>query len=281
MRYGRTNARNPDTTIDKTGLSIQQYIDETKQRALKAAQKTADDFNNTGFNNGGFGSSFRATSMIRPEDASQFHTSEEAALNADPWGYYRPGAADNLAKFAGQEDPSNIFRSKLTQMASGQFSPDDPSYKWRLEQGQQAVERSLGARGLLNSGNAAIELQQYGQGAASQEYAAQFSRLLQGMQGVESQYNSQFSRLSQMAGISLDPTAQGKIDAGLQQASMSANAQMSAAASSAAGNVAAASASQASGLARVGLDREINNQQQARYAAYDKGLGDALSGKSA
>ena len=268
IQYGL--GREPtNNTIDKSGKTIQQYVDETKQRALKAAQKTADDFNNPGYSFGGTNSGFRATSMIRPTDASQISTPEEGQLRLDPWGYYRAGAADNLAQFAGREDPSNIFRDRLTQMSTGSFSPDDPSYKWRLDQGQQAVERSLGARGLLNSGNAAIELQQYGQGAASQEYAAQFGRLLQGMQGVESQYNSQFSRLAQMAGIGLDPAASSKINAGLQAADIGASA-----------TVASASIGQQTGLARVGLDREINQQQENRYAAYDKGLGDALAGRS-
>jgi hypothetical protein len=119
----------------------------------------------------------------------------------DPWGFYRGAAADRLASSFTEEDPSNIFRSKLTGMLNGEFSPDDPSYQFRFQQGQQALERSQGARGLLNSGNAAIELQQYGQGAASQEFQAQFERVLQGMLGVEKQYDTQQSRLMELAGI--------------------------------------------------------------------------------
>jgi hypothetical protein len=129
----------------------------------------------------------------------------------DPWGFYRETAGDRLFQFIGQQDPSNVYLSKLQQMTMGEFSPDDPSYKWRFEQGQQAVERSLAARGLLNSGNAAIELQQYGQGAASQEYAAQFDRLLRALAGVDAQYNNQFSRLAQMAGINLNPAASSQL----------------------------------------------------------------------
>lgn len=129
----------------------------------------------------------------------------------DPWGFYREMAGDRLSQFMGQQDPSNVYRSKLQQMTMGKFSPDDPSYKWRFDQGQQAVERSLAAKGLLNSGNAAIELQQYGQGAASQEYAAQFDRLLRGLAGVDAQYNNQFSRLAQMAGINLNPAASSQL----------------------------------------------------------------------
>jgi hypothetical protein len=120
----------------------------------------------------------------------------------DPFSFYRGGAADMLSGYADPNaDPSNIYRSRLQQMLMGEFNPDDPSYQWRFDQGQQAVERSLAARGLLDSGNAAIELQQYGQGAASQEYQAQFARILGAMGGVESQYNSQIGRLMELAGI--------------------------------------------------------------------------------
>ena len=221
---------------------------------------------------GSEGGTYNGVGRAAAADAEGLYSQQAGDLRNqalyDPWGFYRGGAAKNLASFAGGADPSDIFRSKLTQMTTGQFSPDDPSYKWRLDQGQQAVERSLGARGLLNSGNAAIELQQYGQGAASQEYGAQFNRLLQGMTGVESQYNSQFSRLAQLAGISLDPGTGGKINAGIQQAQIGANAQ-----------VASAAIGQSASLARVGLDSQINQQNQANYAAYNQGLGNVLSGK--
>lgn len=99
------------------------------------------------------------------------------------------------------QDPSNGYDAMLKQMLSGSFSTSDPSYQWRFNQGQQAVERSLAARGLMNSGNAAIELQQYGQGAASQEYQSQFSRLLQaaGLAGNEFQMN--YNRLAELGGF--------------------------------------------------------------------------------
>lgn len=129
----------------------------------------------------------------------------------DPWGQFRDDAASQLGGTLGQGSPSDIYKNKLAQMVSGQFSPDDPSYQWRFQQGQQAAERSLASRGLLNSGNAAIELQQYGQGAASQEYGAQFNRLLQGLSGVEDTYNTQMGRLMSMAGVNQNPVAVGEL----------------------------------------------------------------------
>lgn len=100
------------------------------------------------------------------------------------------------------KDPSNGYADQLKTLMTGQFSSSDPSYAWRFQQGQQAVERSLAAKGLLQSGNAAIELQQYGQGMASQEYNAQFNRTLGAMGASESAFQSSYNRLAELAGMS-------------------------------------------------------------------------------
>lgn len=168
----------------------------------------------------------------------------------DPWGFYRESAGNKLSGFIGGNDPSNVYRNKLQQMSTGEFSPDDPSYQWRYDQGQQAVERSLAARGLLDSGNAGIELQEYGQGMASQEYAAQFERMLQGLSGVSNQYNSQFDRLAQMAGINLNPAASGQLM-----------------------NQAVGNANQARAIKN---DYSIQQQKLGMYSAYNQGIGSQL-----
>lgn len=51
------------------------------------------------------------------------------------------------------------------------------AYKFRVSQGQEALQRSMGARGMLNSGNRLSELMKYGQDMGSQEYDNQFGRL--------------------------------------------------------------------------------------------------------
>ena len=51
------------------------------------------------------------------------------------------------------------------------------AYKFRVGQGQEALQRSLGAKGMLNSGNRLMELTKYGQDMGSQEYDAQAGRL--------------------------------------------------------------------------------------------------------
>ena len=109
---------------------------------------------------------------------------------------YMPQLDAQMAK-----DPSSGYADQLKTLMTGQFSPNDPSYAWRFQQGQQAVERSAAAKGLLQSGNAAIELQQYGQGMASQEYGAQFNRTLSAMGASESAFQASYNRLAELAGM--------------------------------------------------------------------------------
>lgn len=52
----------------------------------------------------------------------------------------------------------------------------DPGYQFRLAEGQKALERSAAARGLLSSGSTLKGIENYAQGAASQEYQNAFNR---------------------------------------------------------------------------------------------------------
>lgn len=55
----------------------------------------------------------------------------------------------------------------------------DPSYQFRLGEGMKALQRSAAARGTLLTGGTARALENYGQGAASQEYQNAYNRALQ------------------------------------------------------------------------------------------------------
>lgn len=52
----------------------------------------------------------------------------------------------------------------------------DPSYRWRTAEGQRALENAAAAKGMARGGNHMIDLINYGQNAASQEYGAAFDR---------------------------------------------------------------------------------------------------------
>lgn len=79
----------------------------------------------------------------------------------------------------------NRFDAALTDSGSRVNALlDDPdsikesaAYKFRLGKGMEALQRSLGAKGLLNSGNRLTAMNDYAQGEASQEYGNQFNRL--------------------------------------------------------------------------------------------------------
>lgn len=88
------------------------------------------------------------TAPVAPVNAQQYAFTGEAPLNAQQYAFQAP---------------------TLT---------DDPGYNFRLEQGRKALEKNLAAQGKYLSGAALKELTDYGQGAASQEYAAAYQRAL-------------------------------------------------------------------------------------------------------
>lgn len=84
----------------------------------------------------------------------------------DASGYWRPqyeyGQEQLKAFQEWGKDPNNIT--------------SDPSYKWRLQQGQESIDNTAAAKGGALSGNALRAQTDYAQNAASQEYGAEFGR---------------------------------------------------------------------------------------------------------
>jgi hypothetical protein len=107
--------------------------------------------------------------------------------------------AEALANAKATPGPGrSAYDQRLQQMMLGSFTPDDPSYQWRMEQGMNNLARSSAAKGMLGSGNMAAELLSFGQGMASQEYGSQFNRLLQASANATSQYTAAYSVLDRM-----------------------------------------------------------------------------------
>ena len=98
--------------------------------------------------------------------------------NVNPFGVGAEGGAPTMNtsnRFeAGLTDAETRLRNLLDNPDSIQQSA---AYKFRVGQGAEALQRSLGAKGLLNSGNRLMELTKYGQDMGSQEYDAQAGRL--------------------------------------------------------------------------------------------------------
>lgn len=110
------------------------------------------------------------------------------------------GGVSGFNRFsAGLTGAENRIRSLLDNPNSIQQSA---AYKFRVGQGQEALQRSLGARGMLNSGNRLTELTKYGQDMASQEYDNQFSRLSDLLKTGASGYASERGANNQAQDIS-------------------------------------------------------------------------------
>lgn len=136
------------------------------------------------FSNAEFGAAAKSISALY-QDAYQRNTADfERTYNAvkqqydqayqdvqgqlSPWvktGEKATGQLNALMGFEGEEAATNALMR-------------DPSYKWRVDQGRKAIERSaIGDAGLL-TGNTAIELEKYGQDMGSQEFNNAFNRLM-------------------------------------------------------------------------------------------------------
>ena len=95
---------------------------------------------------------------------------------------YATGTGDFTTSGAGSSSVAGMgYTGAERRLADLLDNPDSikqsGAYKFRLNQGQEALQRSMGAKGMLNSGNRLSELTKYGQDMASQEYDNQYGRL--------------------------------------------------------------------------------------------------------
>lgn len=231
---------------------------------------------------GGFGNytPLQSTAVTPTAPTATLNTTDFAG--ADPFAKERAGYQDQLRTGMTSGDPYGGWGEKMQALMSGEFSPTDPSYEWRMKQGLQAAERAGAAKGLVGSGNILTALTEYGQGMASQEYGNQFNRLYQLMGQSAGQFNATMDRLANLSGAQFNPAAPYQlgvqkygIDVGAQTslatASMGAQASMSNAATAA-----RASMSNAQTSANLGYSQLAFQRQQAEAA--NQGAAAALQG---
>lgn len=109
-----------------------------------------------------------STPTTQPEQSSApglWGTMANGVINASNGG-------NNLDEIRKKQLPINQYGGTANDLLNS-----DPSYQWRLAQGEQALERSAAARGGLLSGRAAKDLTGYAQGMASTEYGNIYNRL--------------------------------------------------------------------------------------------------------
>lgn len=140
---------------------------------------------------------------------------------------YADAGRDSLAQLMGQMGPDGYF----SQTYTGQDIYSDPSYQFRLQQGQDAIQSSAAARGGLLSGATLKALQGYGQDMASQEYQNAYNRF-------NADQTNQYNRLANLVGVGQNAAAQ-QGNYGAQTAQAVANNTMAGANAQAAGQIAA------------------------------------------
>lgn len=145
-------------------------------------------------------------------------------------GGYRDAGTTALNQLMGGMGQNGQFM----QSYSGQDIYDDPSYKFRLQQGRDSIQSGAAAQGGLLSGATQKALLNYGQDAASQEYGNAYSRF-------NADQTNQYNRLANLVGVGQNAAAQTG-NAGLQTGQAIANNTMAGANASAAGTIASANA---------------------------------------
>lgn len=144
------------------------------------------------------------------------------------------------------------------QFGMGQFHTD-PGYAFRLSEGMKALENSASARGGLLGSNHMKQIQEYGQGMASQEYQNAFNR-------YHAERNSRLNQLQSLAGVG--QTALNQMgQAGQNFANNAGNLQVGGANALAQGHLGAASA-RSSGY--IGTANTLNNAL-GNYLNYQQG----------
>lgn len=143
---------------------------------------------------------------------------------------YKQAGDTSLSQLMGQMTPDGYFNQTYT----GQDIYSDPSYQFRLQQGQDAIQSSAAAKGGLLTGATLKALQNYGQESASQEYSNAYNRF-------NADQTNRYNRLSNLVGIGQNAAAQVG-NAGAQTAQAVANNTMAGANALAAGQIGSANA---------------------------------------
>lgn len=216
-----------------------------------------------GSSGGGGGSAAQQAADPFAAQRPQYQGQLNSFMGTSPQQYDSASLASGPASYQNPILPGQTTGGQMMQdmLSPGyQFNSSDPSYAFRMQQGAGALASSGAAKGMLNSGNIATALTDYGQNMASTEYQAQFQRAqaqdnganrLQQQNFTDTQtinsfnqsntqqafnnyntlnnnnqtnYGNQFSRLAQLAGANIGSPAAASQAAGQQSANASAGA---------------------------------------------------------
>jgi hypothetical protein len=106
--------------------------------------------------------------------AAQLQAAREAMALSAPWREKGVAGLNKLSVMLGLDGQGSPEFGQL--MKDFQFTQDDPSYQWRMNQGLKGVKNLYAGKGKFLSGAAMKGINDYAQGAASTEYGAAFNR---------------------------------------------------------------------------------------------------------
>lgn len=148
----------------------------------------------------GVGGSLVAANQAKQaaKGAAAAQTNAANQANQTQWDMYNQNRADqapwrNAGGWAVGQLRDMLGNGSFHNFGSADFQTD-PGYQFRLQQGQQALERSAAARGGALGGGTLKALTRYNSGMASDEYGRAFDRF------NVNQANT-FNRLSSLAGL--------------------------------------------------------------------------------
>lgn len=153
---------------------------------------------------GGLGTLLGGISSLNANDKAQkdlLNAQSRSISQFQP--YLDSGSASNkrLSELLGTGgDPNATDYGQLSKPFSPGDLTQDPGYQFRLQQGTDALNRSLGAKGQLFSGSALKASQEFGQGLADQTYKDAYDRYVQDQNNLYSKYANQSSQGQAAAG---------------------------------------------------------------------------------
>jgi hypothetical protein len=126
--------------------------------------------------------------------------------NLAPWLASGKGALNNLTGLL--STPGQGLLTPWTeqfQAPTAVTEQNDPGYKFRMAQGEGALENSAAAKGSLLSGNTLEAQQKFGQDFASNEYSNVYNRAMQEFNSrygiFENNNTNTFNRLAALSGV--------------------------------------------------------------------------------
>lgn len=138
---------------------------------------------------------------------------ETQQQNEAPWLNAGKAGLSNLQQLlgVGKDDGTGGY-GDLSKGWTGKFQAptdvteaNDPGYKFRISQGQDAISNSAAARGGLLSGNTAKAIDDYTQQSASQEYGNVYNRAFGQYQQQYNEFQqgqaNRYNRLASLAGV--------------------------------------------------------------------------------